>query len=440
VNVENNLIGFNDNIIKCNNSRLALSDVHKVQDCRLRIALIKPDAVLSLYHSGYGDETAFVQKAERHWGPIGLFHSEYFLTDYYIIYVDHGDPHTSQWVEPLIDCWTESPNLSQPIQVPRRPIEGYFVQAAYRTYAINITKNAVLPKDIPWHKYDIVISYSPAVSPDIISKYPSTIWAYWIIEGCQRSYIQSRKGHLVHGWDLFLTQDFNLFTTLPKNVVEFPLTFDYHGGLADLLRIDATNDALNFSNNHTNEEIASTVRSGILLLPSHLSLNERHILERIQYMDSRQNISKNISLTVLNGTTPHTMKLNMQNKYAVVWNRTSRGNALGEAWSSGLLVLGHIHDRVINQDIVRISECEFESVEELVKKIIELEQNEQMFFTYLRRQKKLFDMLAFYRPLRDLIEKGLKIVKKRLHGTPSNLKTIENRRLPGPTNIFTSWH
>ena len=426
---KNTLIRAKDRLIKSNNSYLILSNEGKIADNRIRVALIKPDAVRGLYHSGYGDEKTIIQRAAKHWGPIGLFHAHYFLTDYYIIYIDHADLSTSQWAEPLTDCGHKGNRiLSRPLQVPPRPTQGYLVKGVFRTSYVNITKIAVNPSSIPWEKYDIVLSFSPAVSSDIILKYPSTIWAYWIVEGCQRSYIQSKQGNLVHGWDLFMTQDFNLLTNLPKNVIEFPLTFDYHSGLSDLLESDSTDQSLGSSKKHTKEKSVDEMRSGILLLPSHVSAKEWAVLDRIEYLDLKQNVSKKIPLTRLHGTTPHSMSLHLQKKYAIIWNRKGRGNALAEAWSGGLLVLGYVDNRVINREILRISGCEFKTIEQLVKKIIELEQNEQLFSMYLMRQRKLFDMLAFHGPLRELISKGRKIVKRRLSVDSSSLNNITKER------------
>ena len=74
--------------------------------------------------------------------------------------------------------------------------------------AKSVCNQAVLSvdeKNVKWEEFDIVVSIDIAVSKKITDAYPQVVWAYFITEGCMRSYKTSIE-YPIDGYDLFLTQ------------------------------------------------------------------------------------------------------------------------------------------------------------------------------------------------------------------------------------------
>jgi hypothetical protein len=89
----------------------------------------------------------------------------------------------------------------------------------------NHTKGVVSPEDIPWEKYDVVITLDP-----ILDKEYSPLLAYYMCEHTDHLYGESLKQPLMN-YDLFLAHAENLnssdcLTALPKTIV-FPYLRDY---------------------------------------------------------------------------------------------------------------------------------------------------------------------------------------------------------------------
>ena len=85
--------------------------------------------------------------------------------------------------------------------------------------AKSVCNQAVLSvdeKNVKWEEFDIVVSIDIAVSKKITDAYPQVVWAYFITEGCMRSYKTSIE-YPIDGYDLFLTQVRTLRNYKKKN-------------------------------------------------------------------------------------------------------------------------------------------------------------------------------------------------------------------------------
>lgn len=93
------------------------------------------------------------------------------------------------------------------------------IKALYRA------QEAVNMHDVPWAKYDIVISIDPIINKDIIDKYKKVLWCYYAGEHKVHGFSASCKGPR-QGYDVFLDHTLSVDgrkRSLPKSLPFPPL-------------------------------------------------------------------------------------------------------------------------------------------------------------------------------------------------------------------------
>jgi len=268
---------------------------------------------------------------------------------------------------------------------------------------------AVKASDIDWGQYDIVIAMECAIPARITKKYPSTLWAYYIGEGC-RAFQQSLNVP-IEGYDCYLYPNFSVNPKNKSHVIEFPYHLQYYGCFHELLGMVPGSEKRSgiYFEHHT----------GLL----HLSNEQKNELNSISSIFNKSGESYNslISLKKM-------IQDMMQTKYFVIYlekNAGKRasllGNAIPEAIAAGNLVVAK--DFGIANKSLFTSRTLVNDYSELQNCIEYFEKNPKEYLKEVEAQRRKLNFYCFERPVTNLykfcdIKKLNKLAK--INGQPND--------------------
>ena len=355
-----------------------------------RIAVVKQDVNEDLYCCPpKSTAQEIVRSTLLRSGPVALFIK--FNADFYLLETE-PDSECNIWKEK----WTE--NRWCPIEW----FEAFKYKVPGRDYGQS--DFAVNAEDVDWSKYDIVISSDVSVPARITQSYPSVAWCYYVREIKTSSYKKSSKKP-IKGQDLFLNHGFRRTPgKMLFHEIEFPYHLHYYGCFNDLFAIP----------NHVG------ARSGVFLEHHTVKdLTERQIeqLRKFGPLDStaiRVEIERDSpnDERVVTTMEPEVLNSLIKSKYFVkCGGRGTFGTAMIEAISAGCLAIGD--PRIIANNFLLSSNTSATCFEDLIKRILFLEQNGRIYQKELIRQRRLINFLCYYRPTLELLIKSQKIISNK---------------------------
>jgi hypothetical protein len=207
------------------------------------------------------------------------------------------------------------------------------------------------------------------------------------------------------GWDVYLTQNFNLGTVLPPWVVDFPHEFGAFDSLASLLP--------QYACSQEEEPIAAVDRSAGSSPPSEPACSRIGAFLPNSLKDwstSPEGIAAVARLKSMFGP-EHVhfagaardalamARVQMQVRYVLLWPpHARRGNAIGDALLAGAITLVVQGQKFINNELLRMSHADFSTPSALVDAIEELEKYRDKRRSLTRTQATFFNALNYDRP------------------------------------------
>lgn len=337
-----------------------------------KIAFVKQVVYQDLYCCDRNASAAeIVFSSFKRSGPVALFSK--LNADFYIVDTEF-DSECNIWREKgIAEC-----NLIATHLTPRGIVAGHTYPQAY--YAIKAS-------EVNWGQYDIVIAMECAIPTRIIKKYPATLWAYYIGEGCS-SFQRSFQAPLA-GYDCFFSQDFAVKSQHKAHVIEFPYQLQYYGCFHELLGLIP----------------GAEYRSGIYCehhTGLYLSAQEKQLLDQLSPILKKtgNNFNSLVSLkSMINDM--------LQSKYFIIFlekkaGRRSwlRGNAIPEAIAAGNLVIARdfgIANKSLFTDATLVHDFS-----ELLSRIEFFEKNPAEYQKELEAQRRKLDYYCFERPIQEL--------------------------------------
>ena len=254
---------------------------------------------------------------------------------------------------------------------------------------------AVPVDDVDWSNYDIVISIDVSVPARVTSRFPQTVWAYYVREIKAPSYQESFDAPLA-GQDLFLTQH---FSPSPRPSASHCVNFPYHlqrvGGLAGLfghpLPADTDRQGV-FVDHHTMASLSHEERetlSRFAPVASTLHCGEREVIPT----------SERLAIRTIDADRRDVL-LNAKFFLVTAGNRRVFGTSIVEAIAAGTLAIGTPSN----------TGCPFlfspgtsaENVGEAVSWMEQLANDNDRYVAELERQRALIEYLCWARPVCDL--------------------------------------
>ena len=230
------------------------------------------------------------------------------------------------------------------------------------------------PDSIDWSQYDIILTINACIPARITSKFPKTLWCYWIgenngpnIETC------------LQGYNVILNQD----VTFPLNSVSvgFPYTFLGPNTLETLFSSGSERTGVFM-------EINNTTERPVVKIPEEFQKIERETGHAI--LRHNQDILKNADALC-------------KAKYFVkIMGRGIRGNSLIEAISAGVLIL-------VNTELVRyknlcIPMCHIVNEHDAIEKIKYFDENPEEYATIIAWQKEYLRIHYQEKPMEKIIQ------------------------------------
>lgn len=356
----------------------------------LKIAFIKQDVYQDLYvcpsteHDAYNVLMSTIMRV----GPIGL------MSDL------HADFHIVKEEEDM-ECQVyrviipgNSYKFYQMVKsIPRDKIPGSRLKpgsdkpnGAY----------AVEAESVDWGQYDVVISVNVSLPYRVIKNYPQTLFCYMIGEA------NMAQDTVRFGYDVSLNQMARGIDHPVNGVIDMPYTF--LGG-ETLQRMMEQHMGRKSLRKGAFMEINSTTERPVTKVPEHFRPMQEAGYEVVIH---DQRIAQNL-------------KNIFDAKYFVkMGGRKIRGNSVAEAVSLGTLALMD-RDEVIHGELI-LDECNVKTMDELIAKMRQLDDDPQLYETLLRKQQTIVQQLFFDAPVRAL-EKALQ--EKRKAGKPKEYSWMD---------------
>ncbi|WP_346856195.1 hypothetical protein [uncultured Draconibacterium sp.] len=235
---------------------------------------------------------------------------------------------------------------------------------------------AVNGSDIDWGQYDIVISINISLPTHTILKYPQTLFAYMIGEANMATFWPC------FGYDAYLNQNARGIVQQKCGIIDFPYTFLKGDTLQAMMQPYMPAD---YKRKGVFMEINSTKERPVTKVPDHFKVLEEHGFEVILHQDLIFDNLKNLC----------------RSKYFVkMGGRTIRGNSAAEAISCGALAIMN-RNEVIHKELI-IDECHVTTMEEVLRLINELEQDELKYNQLLKKQKEIVTHYFYDCPLQSI--------------------------------------
>lgn len=350
---------------------------NSMTNAQKKIALVKQVTTNHLYSAPPGSTgPKVVLSAFKASGPAALFTA---LGAHFYIVENEPDSECNIWQEKVSDCKHAPLATYQALRDTISAwgkIAGHLVpQGAY----------AIHCDEIDWAQYDIVISMDIAVPKRITKKYPHTLWAYYIGEGCMPSYNKSFTKP-IDGYDVFLTQDYHEHRPLASHVIEFPYQLNYYGCFHELLGYPTNS-------------------------PKKPSINLEFHTDNSMTPEQRQALTTLMPITRSSGSITNMLTGLMKTKYYVIYlNKNSgkrssiRGNAIAEAVATGNLVIA-VNQGLSNTSLLFPDKTLVDSFDQLIKQLVHFENNPSAFQQELTLQRNKLNEFCFNRPIRELFKR-----------------------------------
>lgn len=347
-----------------------------------KIAFVKQVTNIGLYvapTNASNSEIIFSSFAAS--GPVALFTK--FNADFFIVDTE-PDAECNVWKEKVSGC----KHKLEFFESLRTVIPPHGERAGHK-YPQG--KFMVKCDAIDWSKYDIVISLDISVPARITKKYPKVLWAYYVSEGCQPAFYESRKKP-INGYDIYFTQNYQESPVLPAHVLEFPYQLQYYGCIHELFGVSEKELIRNKINLETHTNYI-------------LSQGQKKLLNLIM-----PTITANGSIKDLLGHLLHS-------KYYVQFLEPQQGkrhgvlgNGIVEGVATGNLVISNGFG--LANDGLLTPRTRVKNFKELVERIVFFENNPSALQEELKLQRAKLDRLCFTRPIAQLFDKHNKKVAK----------------------------
>jgi len=179
-----------------------------------KVALVKQSSYWAMYDpaplAGKWEDT--VLGNQGHLGPMSFLSD--LGADYFVVHQEQ-DPECFLWKLKYVNC----PNPEERFRARMEEMEAWLATSA--------AKSAVRCEDIPWDRYDLVVSMDICIPDQIVHKCRRTCWAYFSTEPgspLQKEALKKPRA----GYRLFLNHGFRRYRCRPGNrshVLEFPYSF-----------------------------------------------------------------------------------------------------------------------------------------------------------------------------------------------------------------------
>lgn len=232
--------------------------------------------------------------------------------------------------------------------------------------------------EIDWSTYDIVISINISIPSKVVDKCPKTLFCYMIGEANMATHRAKFR------YDVSLNQKSGGAADFKYGVLDFPYSFMKGNTLKNITTV-STNES---TKSGIYIEINSCPERPVSQIPP--AFQEIQNQTGIEMLLHKQNIQENLA------------QLEKAKFYVKYGGRKTRGNGAIEAISMGAIVLIQ-PNKIIHREILS-EELKFETLEELIKKIIWLNNNPDEFQRIQSYQRKIVDELFFNKPYLGLIE------------------------------------
>jgi hypothetical protein len=339
----------------------------------LKLAIVKSTEYQDLWVSDITSDPFHVFKTSMmRCSPIGL--CEKFQTDFIIIKESNESP--SKELKSILI--TKTPENLQ-YKKKNKNSELPFLDETYHD-SVSLDEIGYTEDEINWGQYNIVITINPILSSKLIEKYKKILWCYYLSEN--EEYLMNIK---IGNYDILLNQDI-LRDGLPDFSIGFPYTYL---GPFTLERIVQQSIGTQANKKGIYMEINNTTERPVKIIPN--EFNQISLETKLPIIVHQQNIIENIK------------GLYGAKYYLKLLGRIIRGNSILESISLGTLVLANPY--LVQYNALITEDCYVLSVEDAIKKIKWLEENQNEYNRLIDLQRRLLNYFYFEKPTEQLIEK-----------------------------------
>ena len=332
----------------------------------MRIALVRQDVYSDLYCCNpkmSGPE--IVRHSVRRTGPAGLLVDLH--ADYWVVKEDAA-PECAIWTEKIAN---DPDPCAQTYRAQKdRPPGAGFVNC-FSDYAVKVD-------EIPWDRYDLVVSIDISVPFRIIQRSRRPLWAYLPgdpgVPTAKRS-LQEPPGN----YDISLSHSFRRHSVRPSlgpRTVEFPYTFLRRGSWDKIFPRSQTERRRGTMVEHQTEKLLSDPERQKLQGIGPLRRPEGSILDVAE-------------------------RLNRSAFYFRCGGGPIVGNGIVEAAASGCLAVGNARE-FVNRSLFCHPNVWF-TREAGIDRILELASDPKSLDQWVGIQGRLLDYYCFYRPIREIL-------------------------------------
>jgi hypothetical protein len=331
---------------------------------KLKIAYIKSSAYQDLWvYNKTNNPIELFKSTIMRCPPIGL--TEYL--DIEFIIVDNGLP--------------ERFFINQDVYTNKCGKNSFLDESYHNKYTLKSVSHK--EDSINWNLYNIVITINHCVTRKTINQYPNILWCYLVGEN-DGIFINK----LYTSYDLILNQDVQI-KEFPSYSIGFPYTF-------------LGKDSLyNIHKNILNNQDKSNKKNGLFV-----EINNNTQRPVVNVQEDFYYIGQECNIPIILHSQNIIENLNRicNAKYFVkLFGRKIRGNGIIESISAGTLVLIN-SDLIVYKNLIPI-ECDVKCKEDVIKKILYLENNHEECNRLMKIQKDNLEKYFVEEPLIHLYEK-----------------------------------
>lgn len=341
----------------------------------LRVAFVRQDVFQDLYCADPRlSGVELVRQSVRRTGPAGLLVD--CQADYWIVQEDVA-PECAVWEEKIANNPDPQPEA---YRAKRNQIPAPGFASSFGTHAVKVD-------EIPWEKYDLVVSLDISVPFRIVAQTRRPIWAYLPgdpgVPTAKRA-LRDPPGN----YQLALTHSFRRYPVRPglgPRTVEFPYTF---------LRRETWQKVF--------PTVGNISRTGTMVehqTESLLSPKERAILTGVGPIRKPEGPIQDVAES-----------LNCSRYYFRCGGGPIVGNGIVEAAAAGCVAVGNHREFVSRSLLCRSNLCSTRAAG--VDTLRQLEDDPVRLARFQGLQGALVDYFCFYRPVRQLWEHWRQMKKK----------------------------
>lgn len=348
-----------------------------------RIAFTKQELASDLYTlpSGSFTHKEIIFSSIHRSGPAGLFTK--LNADFYILKLDAAEECNS-WKLRAQDCGGPSAD-----EFNKFKNDLLFRANGERINEYPQSHFSVSSDSIDWGKYDAIISLDVSIPCRITKKFPLVKWCYLPNEPCMRDY---RASHAkpIEGYNFFLNQRYRTIKLNPKpsyHEIDFPYHFHYYGCFHELLNIphDHYRQEGCFIENRTSSGLTQQ-EYNLLEKTGPIRIPQEEALENVIIKELKSKYFLSLTRGVIRSR---------------IW-----GNGIIEAVACGCLAFGN-PEEYANKDLFTPFTV-IRTFEEFIEKTTFLNENPDIYYKEVNKQRKLLNYLCFVRPIKEIIQKKIK--------------------------------